>query len=282
MDDGSPDRCPDMCDAWAEKDSRVSVIHKANGGLSDARNAGLAVADGEYICFVDSDDYIRSTMVADLVKAVLAAGTKMAVTNFLTVDEAGKRQFDGPIADGVFSAGELLPRFYGPLGWYYIVAWNKLYHRSMFDGIQFPIGKIHEDEFVAAQLMCRAGQIACISSENYVYIYQRKGSIMSTKRAGAHCDWLEALYLRFQFAREQELGVFAGETRAVYFRELNNLFLEPALRMGSTWEQRRKAMAQYSAMDGKTKTERINWFLFRINPRLDHWVVQKVRSIQNE
>ena len=70
VDDGSPDNCPQMCDEWAKKDSRIVVIHKKNGGLSDARNAGIAVAKGKYIGFVDSDDYIESTMYEDLYLAI--------------------------------------------------------------------------------------------------------------------------------------------------------------------------------------------------------------------
>ena len=70
VDDGSPDRCPQICDSFCRKDTRIRVIHKKNGGLSDARNVGIEAAKGEYLCFVDSDDYIQSTMLEHLVKAV--------------------------------------------------------------------------------------------------------------------------------------------------------------------------------------------------------------------
>lgn len=284
VDDGSPDRCPEICDNYAEKDARVQVIHKKNGGLSDARNAGINVANGEYICFVDSDDYIQPTMVEHLASAVENTGVKLVISNLKAVDEKGCRIFpveQSPIQDGLFSVQELLPKLYQGMGWYYIVAWNKLYHRSLFEQIRFPVGKIHEDEFVIAQIMWTAQNIACIDSEEYIYIYQRKGGIMTSRQVQSHCDWLEALYQRFVFCKkESSLAEFTAETRAVYFRELNNLFLEPELSEQATPEQCKKAKQQYALMSGKTKTERVNWLLFQINPKLEYNIVQKVRKIQ--
>lgn len=284
VDDGSPDRCPEICDNYAEKDARVQVIHKKNGGLSDARNAGINVANGEHICFVDSDDYIQPTMVEHLASAVENTGVKLAISNLKAVDEKGCRIFpveQSPIRAGLFSVQELLPKLYQGMGWYYIVAWNKLYHRSLFEQIRFPVGKIHEDEFVIAQIMWTAQNIACIDSEEYIYIYQRKGGIMTSRQVQSHCDWLEALYQRFVFCKtESSLAEFTAETRAVYFRELNNLFLEPELSEQATPEQCKKAKQQYALMSGKTKTERVNWLLFQINPKLEYNIVQKVRKIQ--
>ena len=89
VDDGSPDDCPAMCDAWAEKDSRIRVIHKENGGLSDARNAGMAVATGEYIGFIDSDDYIAPDMYRLLLERMTADGSDIAACGVEMVFEDG-------------------------------------------------------------------------------------------------------------------------------------------------------------------------------------------------
>ena len=80
VDDGSPDQCGTMCDNWAMKDKRIKVVHKENGGLSDARNAGIEVASGDYIGFVDSDDWIEPDMYQDLLEAVEREGAELAVT----------------------------------------------------------------------------------------------------------------------------------------------------------------------------------------------------------
>lgn len=284
VNDGSPDQCPQICDAYAKRDSRIRVLHKENGGLSDARNAGIERARGDYLCFVDSDDYIQPTMLEHMVEEVQKNDVKLVIANLKVVDEKGYRVFESeksPIHKGIFTAQELLPKFYQGMGWYYIVAWNKLYHRSLFENIRFPVGKIHEDEYITAQIIWKARKIVCIDSEEYTYIYQRKGSIMNSRQIQSQCDWLEALFYRFEFCKKEAvLSTFTAETRAVYFRELNNLFLKPEFAGKLTLEQRKKAKKQYGSMDGKTKTEWVNWLLFQISPKLENRIVQNVRKIR--
>lgn len=284
VDDGSPDQCPAICDMYARMDSRVQTIHKENGGLSDARNAGIEIARGDYLCFVDSDDYIQPTMIENMILEAQENNAKLVIANLKVVDEKGYRVFESeksPIHKGTFTAQELLPKFYQGMGWYYIVAWNKLYHRSLFENIRFPVGKIHEDEYITAQIIWKARKIACIDSEEYIYIYQRKGSIMTSRQVQSQCDWLEALYHRFEFCKKEvALSTFTAETRAVYFRELNNLFLKPEFARKLTSEQRKKAKKQYASMDGKTKTEWVNWLLFQISPKLENRIVQNVRKMR--
>lgn len=284
VDDGSPDRCPEMCDAYAQMDTRIQVIHKKNGGLSDARNAGIEKAKGNYLCFVDSDDYIQPTMLETMLAKAQKNDVSLVIANLKVVDEKGYRVFErkqSPIYNGVFTAQELLPKIYQNFGWYYIVAWNKLYHRSLFENIRFPVGKIHEDEYIVAQMMWKARKIVCIGSEEYTYIYQRKGSIMNSRQIQSQCDWLEALYHRFEFCKKEvALSTFTAETRAIYFRELNNLFLKPEFAGKLTLEQRKKAKKQYGSMDGKTKTEWVNWLLFQISPKVENRIVQNVRKMR--
>jgi len=151
----------------------------------------------------------------------------------------------------------------------------------LFEKLRFPVGKIHEDEYIVADVMWKAQKIACISSEEYIYTYQRKGSIMNEQQTQSHCDWLEALYLRFQFCSAIEsLSELKRETRAVYFRELNHLFLDYKLKSGSTKKQRKTAKYQYKCMDGKSSTEKVNWVLFQISPYLEQRIVQFVRKIK--
>ena len=90
VDDGSPDRCPAICDAWAQRDLRVRVIHKPNGGLSDARNAGIAQATGDYIYFLDSDDTVAPTLVADCLDAMHTYDADLVMFQFDTISESGK------------------------------------------------------------------------------------------------------------------------------------------------------------------------------------------------
>ncbi len=176
-----------------------------------------------------------------------------------------------------------MPDIYKPLGWYYIVAWNKLYHKSVFQKIKFPVGKIHEDEFIIVQIMDQAKKIACVKFTGYFYLVQRKGSIMNKKDVQAQCDWLEALYERFFYCQENKMPseAFIKTTRAIYFRELNNLYLDKKLSANATKKQKKIAKRHYGKMKGKSITEIINWILFLISPITEKRIVDFVRKNRN-
>ena len=113
VDDGSPDSCGQICEEYAAVYDKIRVLHKENGGLSDARNAGIAVAQGEYIGFVDSDDYIMPDMFEKLAKAAMEQHVKLSMCSFFCIDSDGNdTEFSGvnPISDGIFAAEELLPK----------------------------------------------------------------------------------------------------------------------------------------------------------------------------
>ncbi len=283
IDDGSPDRCPEICDRYSLIDPRICVIHQENGGLSDARNKGIEAARGEYLFFVDSDDYIGRDTLDIMLKKAKSTETKLVIGNFRmtdAVEQVISTRQHSPISDGVYDYKEILPQLYCPMGWYYIVAWNKLYARSLFDNLRFPKGKIHEDEFVITQILCDAGQIACISDEIYTYVSQREGSIMTEQSVQGHCDWLEALYDRFEFCINHDIDLeeFIRDTRAIYFRELGNLYLRENLSSTVSKKQLKLAKVRYSKMGNKSITEKINWILFNISPALDRKIIEFVRA----
>lgn len=147
VDDGSPDSCPQMCDEWAKKDARIKVVHKKNGGLSSARNAGLAVATGEYIGFVDSDDYVDETMYEDLMRVMSQNEKTMVVSSPIIRNKNGVFT---PYVVGSYeykegdtmSFAEYMKRFLG-LNMDATV-WNKLYKRE-FILTYFREGRNNED-----------------------------------------------------------------------------------------------------------------------------------------
>lgn len=199
VDDGSPDNCPEICDDYANKDSRIKVIHKANGGLSDARNAGIDNASGEYLMFVDSDDYIEPQMVEILYKALLDNDATISICNYKYVTDNSDFAVDNdnlPIKDGVITGRELLSDiFFGEKSWYWVVAVCKLYRKELFDNIRFPVNKIHEDEFVFHKIILQCQKIACVALPMYNYL-QRQGSIMHQRMSLKTLDCAEALFLR--------------------------------------------------------------------------------------
>lgn len=197
IDDGSTDESGSLCDAWERKDPRIRVIHKSNGGLSDARNAGLDVASGEYIVFVDSDDYIAADMIKTLYEAIIEDHANLSLCNFLYVDEDGEelpaRNRDLPIRDECITGSEAIQKMLAinQKGWYYITAWNKLYSANLFSEIRFPAGKLHEDEFTAYKVFAQCERVACVSAVGYYYV-QRSGSIMHGKSRKSRLHAAEA------------------------------------------------------------------------------------------
>ena len=280
VDDGSPDGCPQICDELATQDPRIKVIHKENGGLSDARNVGIRSSTGEYLAFVDSDDDIAPEMIERLYAAVRSNGTKMALCNVLCVDETGlpTGESDGsPIQNECLSAEQILPRFYREKGLFDIVAWNKLYHRSLLCETTFPAGKWHEDEFVAAQLIWKAGRVACIDYMGYHYVTQRVGSIMSVKNDVRHLDSLEALLIRYRFYQEIGQSELLHETRARVLKVLEEYYWG-APSKDSVYDARMKQIRrEYGNLTGVPLKEMIKWKIFSISPALEHILLKTLK-----
>ena len=206
VDDGSTDSCPAICDAYKERDVRIRVIHKENGGLSDARNVGLSMAHGDYIAFFDSDDYLKPAMYENLVNALEQADADVAVCNFETVTPKGmpitERNLHMVIEDEVISGKEAVRRLCGPNYEYYVTAWNRLYKKTIVEGILFPKGKIHEDEFTAHLFYGAAQKVACVKEAGYCYVV-RENSIMTKKYGKRNLDYFEALGKRILYCMEQ-------------------------------------------------------------------------------
>lgn len=210
VDDGSPDRCGEICDRWAVIDTRIRVIHKINGGLSDARNAGINQANGEYLCFVDSDDYIEKEMIEKLYEAIVKTSVSIAACNFVyeyeeKTEKIQKSDQIYQISDEAVVSCPVLLRIMNE-GKYTFgeVVWNKLWEKSLFEDIRYPVGKIHEDEYVFHRLIYKSSFMACIPYVGYHYL-QRKNSIMRSQKN--LYDALEALIDRCHFfmtANERE------------------------------------------------------------------------------
>ncbi|MGN0550986.1 MAG: glycosyltransferase family 2 protein [Acutalibacteraceae bacterium] len=206
VDDGSPDNCPRMCDEYAEKDDRIKVIHKENGGLSDARNKGIDIANGEYLAFIDSDDFVSEDYIEKLYDAILKGDADLSMCSFIYVDEQGAILSDkrnhNPMVDTVLCAKEVLEYFYRENGWYYVVAWNKLYKKELFNDVRFPYGKVHEDQYVFHHIISKCSRVSVISSR-LVYYSQRQDSIMGTLNSKTIPDDMGWRYERFMFFRHK-------------------------------------------------------------------------------
>ncbi len=218
VDDGSPDACPALCDAYAAKDDRVRVVHKENGGLSDARNAGLEIATGDYIAFVDSDDAVLPDMFERLYTALKEQDADMSICNFRRVGEDGvalQKDEILPVLDETLTGEQAIEKLFAPRGEYYVVAVNRLYKRTVLDGLRFPKGRIHEDEFLAHHVLARCSRIACISLAGYLYL-QREGSIMGEQFSLRRLDAGLAMLDRYDFFCEHYPHLTKAQAMRVY------------------------------------------------------------------
>lgn len=198
VDDGSPDNCPVMCDAWAERDSRIKVIHKKNGGLSDARNAGMAVATGSFMGFIDSDDYVSPEMYQLLYDRMIADGSDIAACGVEMVFEDGSPARPLTKSGSCVLEQETAMEAVVRESWLKQPVWYKLYKTALIRDIPFPVGKYHEDVFWTWQAVTRANQVSVIDTPCYFYV-QRSGSIMAERYSLRRLDAVEAKQQRLEF-----------------------------------------------------------------------------------
>ncbi len=193
VDDGSPDKCPQMCEDWAKKDNRIKVVHKKNGGLSDARNAGMEEASGDYIAFLDSDDYIDLDMYKTLYNKMQETNADIVCGRHIDVDEKGNtisrvadflkkpdynKKYTGKEYTLRVLNGESMP-----------VAWDKLYKRDVIGDVKFTVNATAEDLLFNLELCCKDISI-CFVEDALAYYTSRSDSITG----GSKGDFKEKYY----------------------------------------------------------------------------------------
>lgn len=177
VDDGSPDSCSELCDDWIVKDIRISVIHKPNGGLSEARNYGMELASGRYISFIDSDDYISDDFFDSLLSTMLSESSDIVECSVAQFDE--NNGFDTYQDDNTIKSYQTEQALSGLIAEnpFHQHVWNKLYKTEIINNTYFPVGKLNEDEFWTYQIFGQAKRVSKINKTMYYY-FQRSTSIM--------------------------------------------------------------------------------------------------------
>lgn len=183
VDDGSTDNSGNICDEFANDDARIKVIHKVNGGLSSARNEGIKVATGEYIAFVDGDDWIDEDMYEGMLSAIVKHDADIAICNYKEISKKGIRDTSSDDIV-VFEGRETLKVFIEEDVNYQIqnAAWNKLYKRSLMGELRFPEGKLFEDIVYTTKLLAGSKRAVYVNKAYYNYIFDRSDSIMNSKK----------------------------------------------------------------------------------------------------
>ena len=222
IDDGSPDRCGEICDEYTEKDDRIRVFHTENRGLSAARNLGLHKAKGEYIGFVDSDDWIEPDMYEMLLKRIEETGADVSVCSFY-VEDAGTRK-SSDYSRAIYLGKESLRALVdGRLSNY---VWNKLYRNTIFQTIIFPYRKNHEDIASMHLILNQANSVAVLDATKYHYRI-RNESITKTYTASNLVAYAEAYLLQYRFLLNECSDLFAARQE--------ELLLLPAKGVSRLW-----------------------------------------------
>ena len=212
VDDGSTDKSGEICDDFAEKDKRVRVFHKKNGGLSDARNFGIKKAKGEIIAFVDSDDYVSECFVGDLYEMMVGDDADVVTCGYDSVKP--KRE--------TISGEDATIRLLTELENIDILAWNKLYKKNLFvmNDIWFPKNKKHEDLLTIYKILSMARRVSYLDESLYCYT-ERKGSITNEEKIE------ERLEARESAAREA-IGFFRDNRKLKKASEISLLLAKYA------------------------------------------------------
>lgn len=255
VDDGSPDNCPMICDEYAKKDSRIRVVHKKNGGLSDARNAGIDIATGEYIMFIDSDDFVDIEMMESMMKNMIDNNVDMVVCNIKYVYE-DREVVKYNQADRILDRYEAMEEYLKD-GVVQAVAWNKLYKKSLINDMRYKVGKTNEDEFFTYKVVDKTDKIYYNSRPFYNYI-QRDSSIMG-KYSLKRLDGVEASYERLNFIKERYPDLYEKEKKTfinlcIYSYQM--ILKEPNLDKN---KQGRKILNNYTKKIKFNKTELKNY-----------------------
>ena len=284
IDDGSPDNCGKICDDFTQKDSRVFVIHKSNGGLSSARNAGIEIAHGEYIGFVDSDDTIEPDMYEKLHHAIQRDKTDLAVCAVNYVYEDGKiLKKPGLGKDAIFHFPQAmvemnLHRLFD------MATWSKLYHRNLFDGLRFPVGKLSEDYYVMFRILDRAQKISYVDATCYNYL-QRKNSVTRSNKINHDHEYAALEQMEYLEEKYPELNVVGHVAYASAALTVYDFYLKNKVRCPKEKLEHFKSVVQENKeyiqkADFLPKSKRIQFHLFGLSTWLYNTVFKTYRKIK--
>lgn len=225
VDDESPDNCPLICEEYKQSDNKIKVIHQKNAGLSGARNAGINIASGEYLAFVDSDDYLAVDFIESLYQAIVATNSDIAMCKYEYVKGDTMTQCHKSGECTLYSGIEMIENMYSPDGAFFVVAWNKLYKRELFEHIRYPQGRIHEDEATTHQLYYKAQKAVFVN--RYLYGYFVGGESITRKKFNRNrLDWAWSVEQRLSFFEDKDLSNIMSTAIRAYADGVIDLYFQ--------------------------------------------------------
>lgn len=284
VDDGSTDGSGELCDRLSMVDKRIKVIHKTNGGLSDARNYGIDKSTGQYICFIDSDDVISDDYIEHLLDVLLKNDSDISIGMYTTFSENISFEKKEDYSIRTYNGKDALNLLVGPEYVKYTVAWNKLYKRQLFNAIRFPVGKIHEDEATMYRLFYRSNRVTYSNKIIYGY-FMRTDSITKSSFTRKRLDYLDVAKDRALFFEKRDPCYFEI-FQYVYAMGL----LSYSIQVDKYLKDRELAKKLYKEFkpiriqllkSGISKKRKIALFLLGANPRVYQFYLRVTGYITN-
>lgn len=224
IDDGSPDRCGEMCDTYAKRDSRIRVIHQANAGQAAARNRALDIACGEYFAFADSDDYVHPRAFEILLENAKKHHAQVSVCSYQAVTGLVEHPTLSNIPSQSWKGTDFLRHCLvdsvDKKPW---VLWDKIFHRDCFKTIRFPEGRIYEDNAVVYRMLYEAETIADCDAKLYYYFFNESSTVNQSFKL-KHLDWLKVLEEMILYFEEKRDQILIDKLNKSYLFALTDLY----------------------------------------------------------
>ncbi|MDD3413822.1 MAG: glycosyltransferase family 2 protein [Lachnospiraceae bacterium] len=264
VDDGSTDGSSNICDEYQKKDERIIVVHQPNGGPSVSRNAGLDIAKGDFIAFVDSDDWIHKDYFKSLIRYTQVKGINIDIvqcgvikTNKEQISDSAKIEAGGRIYNGHSATGML----YEPGGLVYGVIWGKLYRKHLLAYLRFPVGRKTEDEFINYRLLFEANYVINLNFRMYFY-RQRKGSLMSLLQKNYNFDIFDAYDERIIFFKQKRNQILYQKTVENYYKLLIIMSKKYQLRSKDMINLKKKHLFSMLSCNNISMSQKIEFIKF--------------------
>lgn len=257
IDDGSTDQSPQICDQYAKEDARIKVVHQQNGGAANARNRGLELATGDYICFIDGDDRIKKNYIERLLDSLEVNEADISVCAYQYLyKNVIEHESMNPI--GIISEKEFIRRFLED--WKCGLLWNKLFKSSLIDNIRFEEGHKIDDEFFTYQVIMNANKIVVMNEELYVY-RMRASSVMQSKGT----NYEKMIQDRFDYLTKRYLrvGEKYPDLKQEYLENLIDNYIRLINDSRSSMEFFEHMKQQIREYESELKGSKINFFLKR-------------------
>lgn len=287
VDDGSPDNCGEICEEYKKKDNRIIVIHKENGGLSDARNKGIDIAKGEYLTFVDSDDLIHIDYLNTLYSLVKEYDADISMCSMEEFPDGSNCSLDTHPSDQnlplIYSGKEACLHIYEMDGLVSVTAWGKLYAAHLFSNLRFPYGRINEDQGTTPIALYNSSK--AIGSRLRYYKYRnREASIMHKKFSIKRFDEIYCAQICIDYFNRINDRIMVE--KAVTYRNTIHakLIIEAISQNCQNDIPREFAMSEWRALKIIRKNltdEKYSWYLAKVHPAwlIPHTYMRKIKAI---